>query len=178
MGSRSALAALALLLQCGCSGASNARFERALAANPSATAALQDWCAARHIAAPARIAAAPVKGADALRPDGLAALLGNEVGYRHVRLSCGNSVLSEAHNWYAKNLLTGEMNRTLDTTDTPFGKVAAPLGFTRSRLSEQRGASAQCPAGTILSHRALLRLPDGRPLALVVECYTPANILK
>jgi len=164
------LAATALLLQYGCSGVANSGLESALAANNSATAVLQSRC-------PVPIAATPVKGTDSPRPAGLAALLGKDTGYRHVRLSCGNSVLSEAHNWYARDRLTPEMNHTLDTADTPFGKVAAPLAFTRERLESRRGASPECPRSTILSHRALLRLPDGKPLALVVECYTRANLL-
>lgn len=176
MGSRHALAALALLLQSACSSVAIAPFERTLAANPSATAALRDWCEARRIAAPARITAAPVKGADAPPPAELTALLGPATSYRHVRLSCGNSILSEAHNWYARDRLTPEMNRRLDTTDTPFGTVIAPLQFTREPLSSRHGASPECPSGTILSHRARLRLPDGKPLALLVECYTRANI--
>jgi hypothetical protein len=68
------------------------------------------------------------------------------------------------------------MNRTLDTTDTPFGRVAASLGYTRRRLEERRGPLPGCPEDTILSHRALLELPDGRPLSVLIECYTPANL--
>jgi hypothetical protein len=68
------------------------------------------------------------------------------------------------------------MNEALETSDTPFGKVVAPLGFTRKRLASRRGAAEDCPKDTVLSHRALLELPDGRPLSLVVECYTTANL--
>ncbi len=171
MASKSALAALALLLQCGCSGVANSRFEAALNANDSATAVLQSRC-------PIPITATPVHGADAPPPPEIASL-GPNPGYRHVRLSCGNSTRSEAHNWYARSLLTPEMNRVLDTTNTPFGKVATPLNFHRERLSERRGPSPGCPTGTVLSHNARLILPpDGRPLALLVECYTAANLLK
>ena len=99
-----------------------------------------------------------------------------QLGYRHVRLACGTNVLSEAHNWYVPGRLTPAMNAALAATTIPFGKVAAPLGFRRERLDSKRGARPECPRGTILSHRALLRLPDGRPLALLVECYTRANL--
>jgi hypothetical protein len=98
------------------------------------------------------------------------------IGYRHVRLSCGDVVLSEAHNWYLPGRLTPAMNAALAASDTPFGKVAAPLHFTRRPLDSRRGRAPACPADTVLSHRALLRLPDGQPLALVVECYTSANL--
>jgi chorismate-pyruvate lyase len=102
---------------------------------------------------------------------------GNQsVEYRHVRLACGDRVLSVAHNWYVPSRLTPEMNRTLEASDTPFGRVVAPLGFTRKRLASRRGAAEDCPMDTVLSHRALLELPDGRPLSLVVECYAAANL--
>jgi len=172
------LAALALTLT-ACTPALP-RFEAALAANDSATAALRQWCGARQIADPAAIRALPVPGELAPPPADAAALLKVDapaaLGYRHVRLSCGAAVLSEAHNWYVPARLTAPMNSALASTDTPFGTVAAPLHFTRERLASQRGAGAGCPAGTILTHRALLRLPDGAPLALVVECYTRTNL--
>lgn len=126
-----------------------------------------------------------IRDADAPPPADLRRLLGADaqtaIGYRHVRLSCGAPpagpvVLSEAHNWYLPSRLTAEMNATLAGSDTPFGKVAAPLHFARERLDSRRGRAPACPARTVLSHRALLRLPDGRPLALVVECYTAANL--
>lgn len=157
-----------------------AAFEQTLAADPSATAALGQWCAARAIAVPPRITAAPAPGANAPEPVDARALLGvtgtQPLGYRHVRLSCGGAVLSQAHNWYVPARLTPEMNAALATSDTPFGQVAAPLRFSRERLSATRGRGPGCPAGTVLTHRALLRLPDGRSLALVVECYTRANL--
>lgn len=155
------------------------RFEATLTANDSATAALEQWCAARAIAMPARITASVVDGGPG-EPEDARALLGlgagEPLGFRHVRLDCGGTVLSEAYNWYDPARLTAEMNATLATTRTPFGKVAAPLGFTRERLASVRGAKLGCPAGSVVSHRALLRLADGRGLALLVECYTRANL--
>ena len=174
------LAVSALALQTGCSTVAVERLEGALAARDSATAALRDWCEWRGIAAPARIVAEPVRGEDALRPASLEADLdlapGEPVGYRHVRLSCGGSVLSEAHNWYVPARLTPEMNRLLAESDTPFGTVATPLAYRRERLESARGQGPGCPAGTVLTHRARLVLPDGKPLALLVECYTLANL--
>jgi len=95
-------------------------------------------------------------------------------GFRHVRLACHGTVLSEAFNWYIPARLTPEMNATLATTRTPFGTVAAPLAFTRTPLATIPGRARPCPAGTISSHRAVLHLPDGRALAYLIECYTAA----
>ncbi|WP_140420636.1 hypothetical protein [Novosphingobium sp. B 225] len=178
MGSRAAAALL--LLTAACAPSPLASFRSTLAAQDSATAALGQWCAMRHLADPAEITAAPVLGGERVVPAEIPALLalpkGSALGYRHVRLSCGGKVLSQAHNWYARARLTPEMNTTLDTTSTPFGKAVAALRFTRQRLGEARGAAYGCPAGTALSHRARLVLPDGAPLAVVVECYTRANL--
>lgn len=174
---RGSLAAAALLALAGCASPQLKAFERTLAADPSATAALRTWCTAHRLAAPPVIRATPVKDGAQAAPADAAALLGTaETGYRHVRLSCGDRVLSEAHNWYVPARLSPAMNATLAQTDTPFGQVAAPLGFRRERLGSTRGAMEGCPPGTILSHRAMLRLPDGRGLAYVVECYTGANL--
>jgi hypothetical protein len=156
------------------------QFEALLAANASATTALGQWCRRQGFADPPLVTAQPVVGAmRALRPEQRAVLQpgpGEEPAVRIVRLSCGGRVLSEAENWYVPARLTPEMNARLATTQTPFGAVAAPLGFTRERLFAQRGRAAWCPEGTILSHRARLVLPDGKPLALVSECYTSANL--
>lgn len=178
---RRTLATLATAgLLSGCAGPGRSDFEATLAADPSATAALGRWCARRQIATPPRITAAPIAGRPATEPADLRQLLGVPaeipLGYRHVRLSCGKTGLSEAHNWYVPARLTAAMNAALATTDTPFGTVAAPLHFTRERLRSERGRGAGCPPGTILTHRARLRLPTGDALALVVECYTRANL--
>ena len=57
------------------------------------------------------------------------------LGYRRVRLKCGDHVLSEADNWYVPARLAPEMNHVLETTDTPFGKAVAALHFRRHTLS-------------------------------------------
>lgn len=171
---------LALVALSSCATPPLSGLERALSANQSATAALEQWCAARHIASPAIVSA--IADRDAHRPASAAirASLGvgpNEpLGYRHVQLACGDRVLSVAHNWYVPARLTGAMNRTLETSDIPFGKVVAPLGFTRQRLERRRGGGPDCPVGTVLADRALLRLADGAAISLVVECYTAANL--
>lgn len=156
-------------------------FEANLAAHSSATEALRQWCAMRGIAADPRITAQFVRGDDEPPPEGLRTLLEvgpqEALGYRHVRLSCGGTVLSEAHNWYVSSRLSPEMNQALAATDTPFGKVAAPLRFTREALPGPVAPAGACPAGIVSVHRALLRLPGGEPLALVIECYTAANLV-
>lgn len=166
---------LAGALLSGCAASGLPALENALGAQDSATATLSDWCAANRIADPPIITARQMAAEPAAPPGEVLRMLGEPlaemIGYRHVELSCGRSVLSMAHNWYVKERLTPDMNAALDTSETPFGKVAAPLRFTRERLDSRRGAIPGCPSGTILSQRALLRLPDGQPLSLVVECY-------
>ncbi|MDP3907911.1 hypothetical protein [Novosphingobium sp.] len=181
MASRIAATALAALVLPACASPQPDvldRFEATLAAHDSATAALGSWCAQHGMASPARITAAVLPGGMRTDPPDLAALLQLDAppGYRHVRLSCGGRVLSEAHNWFVPQHLTPAMNAALAASDVPFGKVAAPLRYTRQRLSSLRGAGPGCPDATILTHRALLRLPDGAPLALLTECYTAANL--
>jgi hypothetical protein len=169
------------LLVAGCSP-SLSRFERTLAANDSATAALGQWCAARGIAAPATIRAIADRSANEPASAATRAALGigadEPVAFRQVRLACGTDVLSEAKNWYVPARLTPAMNATLLASDTPFGTVVRPLGFRRERLTSQRGRAPECPAGTVLSHRAVLRLADGSGISLVIECYTLANLRK
>lgn len=160
--------------------ASIATFEAELAKHNSATEALRQWCEVRGIAAPAEIMARPILGANGRPPVGLRKLLGigktEPLGYRHVELTCGSHVLSVAHNWYVPSRLTLEMNLALNTSQVPFGRIAAPLGYTRQPLEILSKPPRGCPTNTISAHRALLRLPDGRVLAYVLECYTTENL--
>ncbi len=166
-----------------------------LLSHPSATATLERWCSDHGLAQDAKIAAKLEKGAE--KPlDSYSRLLlvlwpGEPVRYRHVRLSCGDVLLSEADNWYMPDRLTPEMNRLLDDTDTPFGRAIADLEFRRETLSVHRlwsplpehwEAQALPPATPgrieapefILEHRALLRPVGSLPVALVSERYTSA----
>ena len=157
------------------------RFEAMLDSHASATEALTRWCEMHDLAKDPVIRAVPVieDGANAIPPDVRALLSVSKeepLGYRHVRLVCGETVLSEAHNWFVPSRLSDEMNKTLSTTQTPFGKAVASLDFTRRKLAGTHGGEAGCPDGTILTRRALLTLPDGRPISLVMECYTSANL--
>jgi hypothetical protein len=165
-----------------------------LLAHDSATLTIERWCADHRLADPARIvaervsdpakpASAEVRAALDVKPD-------EPLGYRRVRLKCGDHVLSEADNWYVPARLTPEMNHALETTDTPFGKAVAALHFRRHTLSadvlwrplpkgwEMGATPAPKEAGAltipdhVLEHRAVLSTPDGEPFGEVVETYT------
>jgi hypothetical protein len=165
-----------------------------LLSHDSATLTLERWCADHRLADPARIVAErmhdvvkpateEVRAALDVKPD-------EPLGYRRVRLKCGDRVLSEADNWYVPARLTPEMDHTLETTDTPFGKAVADLHFRRHTLSAdllwrplpigwETGAAAPPEKGGaltipdhVLEHRAVLSTPDGEPFSEVVETYT------
>ena len=165
-----------------------------LLAHDSATLTIERWCADHRLADPARIVAERVSGADkpasAEVREALDVKQGGPLGYRRVRLKCGDHVLSEADNWYVPARLTPEMNHVLETTDTPFGKAVAALHFRRHTLSADllwrplpRGwemgatpapqeADALMIPDHVLEHRAVLSTPDGEPFSEVVETYT------
>jgi len=168
-----------------------------LLSNDSATLTLDRWCATHNLASPARIVDERINGVDEAPSAEQRRLLGvgpgEAVRFRRVRLKCGVHVLSEADNWYVPSRLTPEMNRTLETTDTAFGRVVKPLQFQRRTLSaellwsplpkdwEMRPANDNTPLsgdGTlqipheVLQHRAVLVLPDGTPISQVTETYT------
>ena len=165
-----------------------------LLSHDSATLTLERWCADHRLADPAHIVAERVR--DTVKPasaDVRAALdvkPEEKLGYRRVRLKCGDHVLSDADNWYVPSRLTPEMNHVLETTDTPFGKAVATLHFRRHTLSadllwrplpkawETGTADARANEGVlaipghVLEHRAVLSTPDGEPFSEVVETYT------
>lgn len=158
-------------------------FETVLRRHDSATLALEEWCALRGMADPARVTAQTITQTMKVESDAapgmrerLAIGSGGALAMRHVQLSCGPAVLSVAWNWFVPDRLTEDMKDALRLSDAPFGKVVAPLGFRRRPLSTVAGPADNCPADTISTHRAMLVLPDGRPLAYLVECYTAANL--
>ena len=155
-------------------------FERALAAHHSATEALTQWCRQRGMAHPPVIVARAMPGEVRSADDATRRLLvvGDDepVRYRRVELVCGETVLSVADNWYVPGRLNPEINHLLKTSDVPFGRAVAPLGYTREQISSHRGRAGHCPRGTILSVRALLKRLDGEPISMVAECYTAANL--
>ena len=160
-------------------GAGIADFEAHLAAHDSATEALEQWCRSRHIGkGPIR---ARVIGAQSNDPPARMRRIldldaDDRLGMRNVQLSCDGTVLSVAWNWYAPSRLTPEMNAALANSDVPFGRIARTLRFRRETIDVTAGPVENCPPDTISAHRALLRLPDGTPLAYLIECYTAANL--
>jgi hypothetical protein len=163
-------------------------------ASRSATSTLERWCRDHRLADPPTIVADRVtQAAPAPTAEQLARLdvkTAAELTYRHVRLRCGVRVLSEADNWYVPARLTPEMNRTLETTDAPFGRVVAPLEPYRQTLSVtllwsplpagwERDAAVppsdtsralEIP-GALFAHRAVLYTKDHRPFSEVAEIY-------
>ena len=157
------------------------QFEAKLAEHDSATKALGEWCAVRQIASPAEISTSHRRQVSSSDPPAkMRRLLDIETGdfftMRHVHLDCGGKTLSIAWNWYVPSRLTPEMNAALESSTTPFGKVAASLRFRRVAVETVKGPAENCPAETISTHLARLVLPDGRPLAYLIECYTAANL--
>jgi chorismate-pyruvate lyase len=167
-----------------------------LASTDSATSVLDGWCAEHQMAVDPKIKAERIRGDERSAPPEIRTLLKvsatERVGYRHVRLRCGQHVLSDADNWYVPARLTPDINRQLDTSDTPFGRAAQPLHFRRYTLSSQHLWSPlprrwetlpswRWPhraeidvAETVIENRAVLLLPDGAPISAVVERYTGA----
>jgi len=165
-----------------------------LLSHDSATLTLERWCADHGLAQPPRIVARRVRDATKDIPDDLRERLkvgaAEALAYRHVQLACGEHVLSEADNWYVPGRLTSEMNRTLEATDEPFGKVVKPLDFRRRTVSaellwsplqkgwEMSSASRLNPSEAmeiphdVLRHEAVLYTSTQLPFSAVVETYT------
>jgi chorismate-pyruvate lyase len=166
-----------------------------LLASRSATATLEKWCADHKMSAEPKIVAKRLTDQDKPPSEGTRERLrlgaSEPVKYRRVQLNCGGHVLSEADNWYVPGRLSEEMNRTLETTDAPFGKVVAPLQpFRRTIDMTMRWsplpqgwelADAAQPgqeAGAtplpyeIFEHTAILYGQDQKPFSEVHETYT------
>jgi len=166
-----------------------------LLSNASATLTLDRWCEAHRLAPPgSKIVAKRVQGHDKPANAHIRELLhvgtNEPIVYRHVRLACGDRILSEADNWYVPARLTVEMNEVLNTTDISFGRAVRSLNFTRTNLTakllwsplpEGWDMSAELPVPSsgplipppfLLEHHAVLKLQDGTPFSAVVESYT------
>jgi chorismate-pyruvate lyase len=165
-------------------------------ASSSSTRSLEKWCADHHMADDPTIVARRVAGIDkAPTPDQLARLQVAEakaVKYRRVELRCGSHVLSDADNWYVPGRLTAEMNRLLETTETPFGRAVQPLRPYRRTFSvtllwsplpagwEQQLQTRRQPdthtrplvlPKDLFEHRAVLYTSDHQPFSEVHERY-------
>ena len=163
-----------------------------LLSHDSATLTLERWCVTHRLAETGHIRAELLRGFDkpatAAVRQALEVSADEPIRYRRVRLSCGDHVLSEADNWYVPRLLSSEMNRLLDETDTPFGQAVLGLAFTRhtieasmlweplpaawemSGLPADRAGTVPIPA-ELLRHRAVLITREGTPFSEVVETY-------
>lgn len=150
----------------------------------SATLVLEKWCGAHHLAPEAKVVAisdvGAVKPISAEQRKRLQIPEGEPVKYRHVRLTCGDRVLSEADNWYVPSRLTEEMNRQLETTTTPFGKVVAPLQPYRQTfevdvlyrpLETPASAATLTLPQAIFEHHAVLYTKGALPFSEVDEVY-------
>jgi chorismate-pyruvate lyase len=164
-------------------------------ASRSATRSLEKWCGDHRLAEEPRIIARLIRGVDKAPTDDQRRRLqvtdGEEVRYRRVLLRCGDHVLSEADNWYVPSRLTAEMNRLLETTDTPFGDAVRPLEPYRQTFAvkllwfplpdgwERESAGRRTPAATgalaipetLFEHQAVLYTRDHKPLSEVDEVY-------
>lgn len=169
-----------------------------LLASRSATQTLEKWCGDHRLANPAVIRAVRLPVQTVL-PDGdqrkrLDISRREKVKYRRVQLRCGDVVLSEAENWYVPGRLTRQMNRLLDQTDSPFGKVVQSLRPYRLTFSakmrwsplpkgwemgEGADSAAEAPSALgaiaipdeLFEHRAVLFDRKHRPFAEVREVY-------
>jgi hypothetical protein len=163
-----------------------------LLASRSATQTLEGWCRDRRLAEAPAIVARAITGAqkppDADQRKRLEVSATEDVRYRRVQLRCGTHTLSEADNWYVPGRLTHEMNRQLETTQTPFGRVVAPLepyrrtvavrilwtplpdGWERQARPADTAASLVVP-DALFEHRAVLYTRDHKPFSEVVEVY-------
>jgi chorismate-pyruvate lyase len=151
----------------------------------SATAVLEHWCGAHRLAAEAKLVAEPVANAAIKSPtpeqrERLGVGPDEPVKYRHVRLRCGDHVLSEADNFYVPSRLTPDMNQALETTDIPFGKVVKPLEPHRrtfatktlwSAVAAPKEAAALPIPPDLFEHRAVLYTRYNLPFSEVDEVY-------
>ena len=160
----------------------------------SATLILENWCREHRLATDPKIVAHVVTGINkvptAEQRQRLEVNAQDEVKYRRVQLRCGTRILSEADNWYVPSRLTPEMNRLLETTDIPFGKVVKSLEPYRRTFSAKllwaplpegwEREQGRLPAATgntlvipdaVFEHRAVLYSHEHRPFSEVVEVY-------
>jgi chorismate-pyruvate lyase len=163
-------------------------------ASRSATLTLEGWCRDHRLADEPAIVADLVKGMAKVptteQRQRLEVSPREEVKYRRVQLRCGNRVLAEADNWYVPSRLTAEMNRLIETTDTPFGRAVRPLepyrqtfevkllwsplpdGWERSSsVPSSPSSGALTIPDSLFEHRAVLYTHEHKPFSEVDEVY-------
>ncbi|MFT8597247.1 hypothetical protein [Acetobacter orientalis] len=178
-----------------------ATLENALLLTDSATRTLEDWSRTHSLAPTPTVRAVRVDTARAPCPPLLCEKLeltplqaSTMLRYRHVRLMCGQHVLSHAQNWYRPDRLNASMNTELETTEIPFGRAVTQLAFTRQLVEAKRlwaplphgWEIAPLPTGSgdyltppawLFRHQAILQRHDSAPFSAVTETYT-ADLLR
>lgn len=172
------LYAALLLMTSGCQMDRVSALRQQLAAQPSATAVLDQRCIALTGGRIQKIHAVRMSASDAPHVQDLEQRLGLSAGecvrVRHVSLNCENIVLSNAWNWYVPVRLTSSMNAVLENSDIPFGRAVHELGFRREPLHTQE---KDLPPGVVFRNRGVLRRGgDDAPIAFVIEDYTAAAL--
>lgn len=170
-----------------------------LNATDSATLFLEGWCSRYGLGSPAKIVAQRMAGEVPLSAQQRQELEISDpqepVIYRRVALACGDTVLSEADNWYLPRRLTPEINMVLTETNTPFGRAIQSLGPSRRTLSSiltwralprewELMSTSQLtaevataplvtydPANALFENRAIVLRRDGTPVSEVRETY-------
>ena len=161
-----------------------ASLQAVLAGSDSTTAVLERWCAAQGLGRPGRLVAqrlpGPARPPGRLRLRRLRLRAHESLRYRRVLLRHDGLVLCEAENWYVPERLPMRMNRLLDRSTIPFGRVVAPLRFRRHRLSVQvlRLPGAGVGRQAVLRQEAILTLPGGLPFCEVVETFSGALLVR
>jgi chorismate-pyruvate lyase len=165
-------------------------------ASASATQSLERWCRDHKMADDPIIVARVISGSDKAptveQLQRLQVASVSDVKYRRVELRCGSHVFSEADNWYVPSRLTDEMNKLLETSETPFGKAVQPLrpyrrtfavtllwsplpaGWEqqrRVRVQPGERARALVLPKDLFEHRAILYTSDHQPFSEVNERY-------
>jgi chorismate-pyruvate lyase len=166
-----------------------------LLASRSATLTLEKWCGEHRLAGAdevkiiARLIRGEAKPATAEQRRRLEVGPDEQLKYRRVQLLCGGFVLSEADNWYVPSRLSAEMNRVLETTDTPFGKAVLELkpyrqtfaanvlwwplaqGWENQPMPALAKGDAMVIPGALFEHRAVLYTEARQPFSEVHEVY-------
>jgi chorismate-pyruvate lyase len=165
-------------------------------AGSSATQSLEKWCRDHKMAADpiivARVRAGVEKAPTSEQLQRLQVMTVNDVKHRQVELRCGGHILSEADAWYVPSRLSAEMNRLLETSQTPFGRVVQslrpyrrtfavtllwsplPSGWEQQRQRPTQPSERATPLvlpKELFEHRAILYTSDHQPISEVHERY-------